>query len=368
MSDPSRSRVIAESFARLARDTRIGHGAVRLFLCLYIYWNPKTGECFPGQRAIRKDIGCSGSSIKGWVAELVSNQWAKVREEVWPRGVRHIYTLLNGRGGVLLEPVTPPVTESSDTGCSRIGAGSLLKPGTRPVTKSGGTTNSTGTNSKEHKGGAAPRLFFGEAERKIKALRDTYTRIDLNDTVKLEEVHSEIAALEMEHLMMVKTPKRKLVTDPRLFDIQSQIQEAKQELANAASDTEREAARRKLEDLLWREKRLSDDLRQQDNDLCRKIREGTAKSAPPQRVNRNIGTANEFCDSDYSMAKSVSRDSDPPKPLIDRLIEADSVEPLPPSDVPVVDGNGIFRKMRESMDKPVNGIAVGDYEALKKSL
>jgi hypothetical protein len=61
----------AQTFERLVRDREIPHGAVRLFFLLFTYANDGN-TCYPGQRALRKALGCCSHSLKPWIAALLS--------------------------------------------------------------------------------------------------------------------------------------------------------------------------------------------------------------------------------------------------------------------------------------------------------
>jgi hypothetical protein len=118
MNDPTEAapecvpkyRTIAESFAILARDSRISHGAFHLYHVIYDYRGRGTGRCWPSQPTLQRDLHCSNDSIRPWTDELVSAGWLAV--EVKGRryvpgeklmGCRFIYTLLDGDGQPLLK-------------------------------------------------------------------------------------------------------------------------------------------------------------------------------------------------------------------------------------------------------------------------
>jgi len=103
--DESR-RLRAEVFKRLALDSSIPHGAVRLFLVLYTY--SKNGRCWPGQRTLQRDLHCQMNSIKPWVEKLQRNGYLTTTQTITNKGTITIYTLNLGRP--LPEPVTGGVT------------------------------------------------------------------------------------------------------------------------------------------------------------------------------------------------------------------------------------------------------------------
>lgn len=105
-SPASRSKV----FPKLMRDIKLSHGAFRLWHCLYDYWNPKSGVCWPGQRTIAEDMGCITHSIKGWTNELVEAGWVSIFQK--KKGGRITYTLLDGAGNSLAKVSRKSATQT----------------------------------------------------------------------------------------------------------------------------------------------------------------------------------------------------------------------------------------------------------------
>lgn len=93
----SRGSSAAERYEALIKDTRVSHGAFRLWHCLRSHRNLRTGQCFPGYRTIAGEIGCRQESIKGWIDDLVSAGWVKV-ENGGQWKTSNVYTLLDGAG------------------------------------------------------------------------------------------------------------------------------------------------------------------------------------------------------------------------------------------------------------------------------
>ena len=79
-------------FKRLVLDHRVPHGAVRLFLLLYTY-SSKDGRCWPGQRKLRRDLGCSIDSLKPWVESLRTGRYLTTKEARTRAGKITIYNL-----------------------------------------------------------------------------------------------------------------------------------------------------------------------------------------------------------------------------------------------------------------------------------
>ena len=140
---PSKRRSRAEWFSALMRDTRISHGAFRLWHCLYDYHNPKTMQCWPGRRTIMKDLACSGDSIAPWKKQLVQTGWLRIER----RGRNgHLFTLLDGSQVVLESgPVsspesrtTPEWSRNQDHSGPKTRTKAVLKPGPEVTLPIGG--------------------------------------------------------------------------------------------------------------------------------------------------------------------------------------------------------------------------------------
>jgi hypothetical protein len=92
-------------FKRLVLDQSIPHGAVRLFILLYTH--SKNGRCFPGQRLLRRELGCSMASLKPWIEALKKGGYMTTTETVSKNGLLTIYSL---NLGVFPVSVTPGVS------------------------------------------------------------------------------------------------------------------------------------------------------------------------------------------------------------------------------------------------------------------
>lgn len=97
--DRNRSAVKSQTFSRLLLDQKISHGACRLFGVLNLYANQKD-QCFPGQRILRKQLGCSFSSMKPWITQLVKQGYISLESRECDRGLLTLYTLHFTGGGV----------------------------------------------------------------------------------------------------------------------------------------------------------------------------------------------------------------------------------------------------------------------------
>lgn len=75
------SVVRAQTFERLVKDRRLSHGAVRLFMALFCYYNKLTGRCFPSQLTLQADIGCSLNRIALWTKELIETGYLTIKRE-----------------------------------------------------------------------------------------------------------------------------------------------------------------------------------------------------------------------------------------------------------------------------------------------
>jgi hypothetical protein len=133
----SHSKARAEVFKRLVYDRAIKHGAVRLFLLLYTYTNTN-GKCWPGQRRLRRILGCSRSSIKPWVESLRGGGYLSTSQEITSRGRRTIYPLNLG----MFPKVGTPGVPGFSRGVPGFNGG---------VPKTGNETNSIELNSNDRK-------------------------------------------------------------------------------------------------------------------------------------------------------------------------------------------------------------------------
>ncbi|HLH53281.1 MAG TPA: helix-turn-helix domain-containing protein, partial [Verrucomicrobiae bacterium] len=107
------SRDRAETFKRLAFDRSVPHGATRLFQVLFTFCD-ENATCFPGQRLLRKALGCSASSLKPWIEALERGGYLSTEARFTSRGLLTVYTLhfcpVNqaDSGGVFPVSETPP--------------------------------------------------------------------------------------------------------------------------------------------------------------------------------------------------------------------------------------------------------------------
>lgn len=103
----SRSR--ADAFKALAHETPdLSYGAKVLWHVIYHHADSKTGEAFPGYRAIAREMGCHMASIEGWLEELTEAKWIAFKvapSEKHKRGYRHVYLVLDGQGKSLFKSV-----------------------------------------------------------------------------------------------------------------------------------------------------------------------------------------------------------------------------------------------------------------------
>ena len=106
-----RSRLKAETFKRLALDSDVPHGAVRLFLVLNTFAN-KRNECWPGQRKIQNLLRCSTGSLKPWTAALVKGGYLTTKSVTTRKGLLTLYAL--DFSGVLPKPATPGVAKTGN--------------------------------------------------------------------------------------------------------------------------------------------------------------------------------------------------------------------------------------------------------------
>jgi hypothetical protein len=83
-------------YRRLIHDARICPGAFRL----WHYFNDrrdKSGECWPEQRAIARELRCKTHSLSGWILQLVTAGYLSVREV--GQNHHHVYQVHPGDGG-----------------------------------------------------------------------------------------------------------------------------------------------------------------------------------------------------------------------------------------------------------------------------
>lgn len=104
----------AQTFARLALNRNLTHGAVRLFLVLYTFADAETGRCWPGQRKLRGLLGSATDSLKPWLEALNAEGFISMEMASTAKGLKTIYTL-HFDGGV---PETRNTLPSPDPGLS----------------------------------------------------------------------------------------------------------------------------------------------------------------------------------------------------------------------------------------------------------
>lgn len=107
---PAQSKTRAKFFARLALDKRLAHGAVRLALVLWTHADNR-GQCWPGQRSLRRELGASGNSLKPWVTSLAKAGYIRIKEITTKRGRATLYSFKWG------------VTETSNRGVTAFDGG-----------------------------------------------------------------------------------------------------------------------------------------------------------------------------------------------------------------------------------------------------
>ncbi|HEX4120080.1 MAG TPA: helix-turn-helix domain-containing protein [Verrucomicrobiae bacterium] len=91
--------ILAKTFAKLCRDSRIKPGAFRLWHAFYHHRNNETGLCFPGQRLLSEEVNCDIASIKKWTKELEAAGWLRTTRGDLGQGFR--YTLFDKDGNAL---------------------------------------------------------------------------------------------------------------------------------------------------------------------------------------------------------------------------------------------------------------------------
>ena len=148
----------AQTFTRAAKDRRLSHGAVRLFVVLHSHADSAKGTCFPGHKCLAEEMGCSNRKIRPWVDELVA--------------AGYVTTATRSRGGTWYR-----LNYLSD---SHAGIGSDSYVGTSTDSHAGIITNSIKRNSKKHNSNSG--LFFKQLSpsKRSKAVERLATPLELN--------------------------------------------------------------------------------------------------------------------------------------------------------------------------------------------
>jgi hypothetical protein len=160
-------------YRRLIHDTRISHGAFRLWHYLRDRKN-QAGKCFPSQRTIAKELGCKTSSLPGWTSELREAGYVSTVSS----GQNHhlVYTVLYGDFcGVMPKWATRGVAHLGDANAlSRRPKGQLVSPisATRGVPETGDVSNFNLVNSESNLPPSQLILRQKELERVEAAMGD----------------------------------------------------------------------------------------------------------------------------------------------------------------------------------------------------
>jgi len=132
-----KSPIPGSAYKQLVLDTRIAHGAFRLWHLLRDYAGKKM-KCWPGQRRLSKDLGSNYESIAKWRDSLIEHGWLRIEKR---KNGGHLYFLL-------IPSAAKTATESGST-TTATGNGDTLLPEAVAVgaTESGNGTNGIKLNS-----------------------------------------------------------------------------------------------------------------------------------------------------------------------------------------------------------------------------
>jgi len=137
----------ARVYTRILLDRTVAHGAYRQWHLLRDMAASK-GCCWPGQRYIRRKIGCSLNSIKKWTHQLTAAGYLRVEnydKEKHPQ-------VTGKHDGFVYFPLFDTVTETSNSQSAAVISSCALplhKPVTPTVTKTSNETNSKEPNKRE---------------------------------------------------------------------------------------------------------------------------------------------------------------------------------------------------------------------------
>lgn len=136
-----------QSYTALVMDTRLSHGAFRLWHLLRQYADDK-GQCWPGMRRLRAQLASSLSQIAKWRAELVRLGYLSV--DLRPGAVTR-YKLAGG------------VSESGNS----LGGGTVSESGNSTVSAFARSVSGSGNETESNKPNPMNRTHRTEARQKF---------------------------------------------------------------------------------------------------------------------------------------------------------------------------------------------------------